>query len=316
VWVTPWKLDANALRATFDELRAALGDPVTFQSGADALVHDRKAIASSLRQILERLDASRSRGSGPVTGMVHEFHPKHEATRLYGLLESLHQGWRRHVLRVLGERKVELAKKLLDSPAPDLLRILGRDDDENAHSDLIAWLLNPARAPTVAPAALHALVEKFAEPAKWIGNIDRAVAKQLVSVRREVVIAREYADEDDLRRIDVVISGADFVFAIENKVWTKEHTDQTRAYWEWLEPMKCLRGGILLSPSGLEATCPDFKTVSYLELISCLLAGAVENKLEPSEEVVLGSYLKTLARRILPIEMRAVREAAAGSGGP
>jgi hypothetical protein len=191
-----------------------------------------------------------------------------------------------------------------------VLRILGREDDENSHSDLIAWLLHPRRAPTVAPAALHGLVERLALPADWIAKIDRNVAKQLISVRREVVLGREFADSDDLCRIDIVISGPDFVLAIENKVWSREHGDQTQAYWGWLKPMRCLRGGIFLSPGGLTASCPDFKSVSYLEMISLLLDGPSDSDMTPGEEIVLASYLKTLARHILPIEMRAVREAA------
>jgi hypothetical protein len=41
------------------------------------------------------------------------------------------------VTRILGVDKLLAAKRLLASPSPDLLRILGREDDENSHSDLI-----------------------------------------------------------------------------------------------------------------------------------------------------------------------------------
>jgi hypothetical protein len=307
-----WTVDAAKLRDTLDRLRAGLAHPLRLQGTSETLVHDKAAIASSLRTILERLDAADLRGAQALSGLVREFQPQQQVERLRDLLGSLQSAWRRHVADFLGEKKIRLLVRLLSSPTPDVLRILGREDDENSHSDLIAWLLTPHRAPVVAPAALHGLVEKLALPDEWVAKIDRTVAKQLVSVRREVVMAREYADDrDNLKRIDIVISGPDFVLAIENKVWTVEHGDQTTAYWAWMEPMTCLRGGLFLSPSGLTASCSDFKAVSYLELVSLLLAGPAENDITAAEEIVLASYLKTLARHILPIEMRAVREAAA-----
>jgi hypothetical protein len=308
----PWSVDAARLRDTLDRIRTGLEVPVRLHAGGDVFVGDKPAVARSLREILARLDATDFRARDPLAGLVREYQPGHQVASLTALVGELQAALRRRVAGALGERKLALVVKLLASPAPDLLRILGRDDDENSHSDLIAWLLTPHRAPVVAPRALHGLVEKLDSPADWVAKIDRNVAKHLVSVRREVVIARALADDtDNLRRIDLLISGPDFVLAIENKVWSHEHTDQTSAYWEWLAPAKGLRGGLLFSPSGLGASCPDFKAVSYLELVSLLLAGPLESAMTPTEEIVLGSYLKTLARRILPIEMRAIREAAA-----
>jgi hypothetical protein len=313
-----WSVDVARLRDTLDRIRAGLDAPMPIHAGGDVSVGDTPAVARSLREILARLDATDFRARDALSGLVREYQPGHQVASLTALVGELQTALRRRVAGVLGERKLALIVKLLASPAPDLLRILGRDDDENSHSDLIAWLLTPHRAPVIAPRALHGLVEKLDSPADWVAKIDRNVAKHLISVRREVVIARALADDtDDLRRIDILISAPDFVLAIENKVWSREHTDQTSAYWEWLAPArssapaKGLRGGLLFSPSGLDASCPDFKAVSYLELVSLLLAGPLESAMTPTEEIVLGSYLKTLARRILPIEMRAIREAAA-----
>jgi hypothetical protein len=111
--------------------------------------------------------------------------------------------------------------------------------------------------------------------------------------------------------VDISISGPDFVLAIENKVWSREHHDQTQVYWDWIASTRGLRAGLLLSPSGLAAKCPHFGSMSYLEMISCLVSAAAANPITQSEEIVLGSYLKTLARNIIPVEMRAVRELAA-----
>jgi hypothetical protein len=138
------------------------------------------------------------------------------------------------------------------------------------------------------------------------------VATDSLSVRREVKIAREFGDGSDLERVDITISGPGFILAVENKVWSREHGDQTQVYWSWMEPMRCLRGGLFLSPSGMTASCSEFKPISYLELVSCLVEGAAIAPISNSEEIVLASYLKTLAREIIQVEMRTVREIAIG----
>ncbi|MDB4963453.1 MAG: hypothetical protein JWP01_3452 [Myxococcales bacterium] len=269
------------------------------------LGHDRKALAASLRLILEKLGASN------LTPQTRSgFVPEAQVATLKELFVDLQVGWRKRVARVLGQDKLELITRLLASPTPDVLRILGREDHENSHSDLIAWLLTPWRAPAIAPLALRRLVGGFDQPDAWRTTLDTALATEALSIRREMPIGRELANSEDRCRVDIVVSGPGFVVAIENKVWSTEHSDQTTTYWGWLDGMRCLKGGLFVSPSGMTAASPNFHTVSYLDLVSALLEGPVKHAISATEEIVLASYLKTLARTILPVEMRAVVEAA------
>lgn len=280
-----------------------------------ALVHDRNIVADSLRFIVDRLRAVDLTAVQALSGVVREYRTERDAGRLREVFAGLQRGWQERVRRVLGVDKIPIVARLLASPAPDLLRILGKEDDENAHSDLIAWLLDPRKAPVVAPHALRRLAARL-EDDQWRSHVAGAVATESLSVRREVKIAQEFAEGSDLDRVDITVSGPDFLLAIENKVWSREHGDQTQAYWSWLEPMRCLRGGLFLSPSGMTASCSEFKPISYLELVSCLVEGASIAPISNSEEIVLASYLKTLAREIIQVEMRAVREIAAGMERP
>jgi hypothetical protein len=304
-----WMVDASALRDTLDRLRSALQSPVSVVRSA-ALGHDRTQITSSLRQILKSLEGVDWSARQVLSGFVREFRSETQLETLRDLLQGIQDGWRKRVLRVFGDDKLLALHKLLGSPSPDLLRILGREDDENSHSDLNAWLLMPRRAPTIAPFALRRLVSCFDNAPEWHARIDSAVGGDLISVRREMLIARDLGDGDDLCRVDIVVSGPGFVLAIENKVWSYEHSDQTTTYWEWLAPMACLRGGLFLSPSGVTATCSNFSPVSYLDLVAALLEGPASRPITPTEEIILASYLKTLARYILPVEMRAATAAA------
>jgi hypothetical protein len=245
-----------------------------------------------------------------LSGVVKEYRTEHDAGQLREVFAGLQRGWHQRVQTILGLAQIPIVARLLTSPAQDVLRILGKEDDENAHSDLIAWLLTPRKAPVIAPHALRRLAARL-EDDLWRSRVADAVATDSLSVRREVKIAREFSDGDDLARVDITISGPGFVLAVENKVWSHEHSDQTMTYWDWIEPMRCLRGGLFFSPSGMRAMCPEFKPVSYLELVSCLVEGASIAPISESEEIVLASYLKTLAREIIQVEMRAVRELAA-----
>lgn len=300
-------VDKDELRNTLDLLRAALQRPIGVVAGP--VEHDRSQIASSLRTILGRFDAM---DLNPIPDFVREFWPVAQVERLRDLFQALQLGWRQRVTRILGADKLRAAKRLLSSPSPDLLRILGREDEENSHSDLIAWLLTPRRAPSVAPRALRKLVSTLEDADRWNTHFDARghELNELISVRREVHLGKEIAGDDDRCRIDILVCGPGFVLALENKVWSHEHSDQTMTYWSWLAPMTCLRAGLFVSPSGLTACCTSFASTSYLDLVSALLEASARGPIEPMEEIVLASYLKTLARSILPVEMRAIVEAA------
>jgi hypothetical protein len=305
-----WMVDKDELRSTLDRLREALQRPISVVAGA--VVHDRSQIACSLRTILDRFDALDLSATSAKSIFVREFRTAAQVDQLRDLFQALQRGWQLRVARILGANKLRAAKRLLASPSPDLLRILGREDDENSHSDVIAWLLTPKRAPTVAPRALRKLVSTFEDADRWSTHLDARgnELNELISVRREVRLGRELARDDDRCRIDILVSGPGFVLALENKVWSHEHSDQTVIYWSWLEPMTCLRAGLFVSPSGLTACCPGFVSISYLDLVSALLEAPANGQIDPTEEIVLASYLKTLSRSILPVEMRALVEAA------
>jgi hypothetical protein len=298
-------VDAGELRQTLDRLRASLSAPSLPMTGGAGLGLDRERVASSLKLLLEEVDRTDLATVQVLSGLVREYRPQAQAETLRDLFAALQDGWRQFVSRSFGKDKMLAMYRLLSSPAPDLLRILGREDDENSHSDLIAWLLSPGRAPTIAKSTLTELTSHLENPDLWRSRIESAVDADLVSVRREMLIARDLGGGDDLCRVDIVVSGPGFVLAIENKVWAHEHWDQTTLYWSWLEPMTCLRAGVFLSPGGLTASSPHFQPVSYLALVAALLEGPAQHALSPAEEIVLSSYLKTLQRHILPVEIKA-----------
>jgi hypothetical protein len=151
------------------------------------------------------------------------------------------------------------------------------------------------------------MVRRFEQPEIWADKLHGAMATGTISVRREFVYGREWAGTDDLDRIDLLISGPSFVIAIETKLWATEHNEQTVSYWEWLQSVPGLRAGVFLTPTGESASCPDFRPLSFMELLALLLDAPTNGTASQSEEFVLASYLKTLSKTALRGELRVLQ---------
>lgn len=231
---------------------------------------------------------------------------------LHRIIAHLEPAWLQLVTHRIGTDKRRLLNALLRQPAFDLLGVLGKEDEENAHSDVMRWLLDPQCAHTIAPELLVALTSRLQAAEQWERSIRQAVAAGCISVRREYVVGDEWA-EFGLDRIDLVVSGPDFIIAIENKVWAIEHNGQTSGYWKWLSSLSGQKVGFLLSPRGVAPACSGFETMSYLEFIGCLLEGPLCRPMEFDEKCVVRSYFRTLASHVLRCELRAVQESEGAS---
>ncbi len=188
----------------------------------------------------------------------------------------------------------------------EILTVMNKLDNENAHSDVIRWLLDPLAARNVAPPTLLKLAERLHDPDEWKRRITQAIDRGALSVRSEVVIGRDGEDGAALDRVDLVVSGPGFVLAIENKVRSHEHDAQTETYAKWMEGFRPERivGGLFLTPGGESPESPLFRPLSYVDLLDCLLEGPSTGKLEPREALVLSGYVKSLAASVLRDHLR------------
>jgi hypothetical protein len=268
---------------------------------------DRTRVLESVYMVLDKL--RQSAGREIVPGVVEEYRPREQAESLTRLLLDLQHGWERRVAIKLGPKKLKTLRRLMARSVPDFLHLLGRERDENTNSRVLEWLLDPRHAPTLALPALCALAEFLDETAKWSRHLIEAAASNCLSVKREYTLAREWTAEDSTDRLDLVISGPGFVLGLENKVSAREHSGQTAGYWRWLSEVTGVRGGLYgglyLSPAGLAPASEGFRAVSYMDLLACLLEGASDHDVNSTEEVVLASYVKTLAGYVLRTELRA-----------
>jgi hypothetical protein len=298
-------VDASRVRDTLDRLNGALARPFA-PLGSPAVVHDRAAVLIAVGEVLNAIDAIDVDARRATAGLVATARTTEHLRHLGHVLGDLTDAWAARVRGSLDPDARRIAASLVRDPAPDMLAMLGKSDDENAHSDVLRWLLDPACAPTIAPSALRGLCARLDNSGAWRSAIDRALAAELVSVRREYVFGREWIDSGDLARIDLVVMGPGFVVAIEAKLWSSEHSEQTATYAGWLDTIRGLTAGVFLSPAGTPAQSTRFKALSYLDLASILLGAVVESEPTPAERIVLAGFMKSLARGPLRAELRTV----------
>ncbi len=299
----PWTVDLTRLRTTLDAIRHEFSREHV-AVGPEAVFMDKTRVFESVSMVLDKL--RQLEGRGIVPGVVEEYRPYERGESLTRFLVDLQRGWERRVAVKLGDKKLGTLRRLMGRSVPDFLQLLGRERDENTNSSVLAWLLDPRYAPTLALPALCALAEFLDDTPAWSRHLTEAAVSCCLSVKREYTIAREWTAEDRIDRPDLVISGPGFVLCIENKVSAREHSAQTVGYWRWLSRVTGLRGGLFLSPAGLAPASEGFRAVSYMDLLGCLLEGAADRDVDSAEEAVLSSYVKTLAGYALRTELRAV----------
>ena len=148
----------------------------------------------------------------------------------------------------------------------------------------------------VAPALLRALTAKLNDATAWQIAIDEGIRLRAISARRERTRRQETGNAEvaERDRVDLIISGPSFVFAIENKTGTSEHDDQTKTYWSWISEFNCLRAAVFLSPYGGSASCEDFRPISYLDLLGMTLEAIAAGHATEHERIVLAMYARTL----------------------
>jgi hypothetical protein len=303
--MTPsWIVDAVALRATLDSLRSGLErstGPAAMEL-AGVLLHDRNTLAASIRDVLLAVGRIDLKARGALSGMVTEYRNPEQLQRLNSMFGSLNDAWMRRLRIRFSPEKIRGLRELLRKRPPDFLAVLDKVRDENTHSQLIRWLLDPRTAPGIAPRALRHLVSRFDGADAWTEALDRALARDVVSVKREYTIGREWGG-DELDRIDLVVSAPGLVIAIENKTYSTEGRSQTWAYWRWLASLSGLKAGVFLTPSGMVAECHHFRSISYLDLLDSLIVPDLES-LGSDEAAVLASYVRTLVNSTVRTELR------------
>ena len=196
----------------------------------------------------------------------------------------------------------------------DFLQNTAKSRNENAHSDILAALLDSERCPNISPVFLHYLVKASLYHSNYLSERLKNdlfhsttryktlenFCQELLDNKVHTRCQREVSLENGMR-IDLFISTYRVYIVIENKVDSCEHDCQTMAYNNWLV-QKCgdrvLPYGILLSPGRITPDCPDFATIDYEDVRWCLVKALSQRGLTENELIYSVSYLNSLKNLI------------------
>jgi hypothetical protein len=180
----------------------------------------------------------------------------------------------------------------------NVFEVIGAVRHELRHSDFLSYLLNPN--------GNHGLGDIFAKKLfqRAISKIERSsIPFTLVDLDiwnlEDSEVLREWQNIDIL----FVNETNNLVVAIENKIWTGEHSDQLERYWKVLgQHFKGKRiVGLYLTPDGEKPSHPDFYALDYGQVASLIEDLAEQKKalLIPDVQMLLLHYSRMLRRHIV-----------------
>ena len=296
-------INEASFRELMQRLTAALEKP---SMGARRWVDlgERARLVSSLEELVHLFGTTDLATKRALVGLVPSRRANQQTETIASSLRALCSAVERHFGEQISSEDRRQLKSLLEFPAPDYLSAIGVVNSENAHFDVLAYLFSFRIFFGMAFAALDRLAQLLPQPKKWNSMISEAIARDDLSVRREVRTGNFWALTGAKERIDLVISSRHFVIVIENKLWSPEHKNQTTGYWEWLSSLPGEKVAIFLSPAGFKAQSDQFISMSYLRLAWCFLG---ENPMRrPEEEVMLSGYFRSVFRNILGPHLNAI----------
>ncbi len=200
-----------------------------------------------------------------------------------------------------------------------LPEIIGSSRKELAHSSFIAWLLNNKESHLLQDYSIKKLLELIVIYSK---------EKQLIRYKDlyDSIIVSDYELENiyieternikGVGRIDIyvefTIKYLEFTrkikLIIENKVGTKEHSDQTTKYFDYYENIKDLNDinlYVFLTPiSSLElmeleepeCSCKDYIQINYQSIVDFLLEPALNRNITEKTKFIIKEYLQSLSQ--------------------
>ena len=265
-----------------------LGSSTRTQSVASTPVEQMETIAGWRRRLKEHVAHREQEATGDSAGHLSSFlrfmAEDNRMAQLKGLMEA---------------QRSEL----------DLFEVLRIQDSELAHSNFLAWLLDPAGNHELEHHFLREFLERTAEAAME-RNIPAVSPATLESMDwSDIEVRREWQFIDIL----VLSEESEFVCAIENKIWADEGIgesgkSQLTVYRKVLE--REFPGFkthlVFLSPGGMESSdsierkywIPEnYRTVRHL-IAQCLRE--FDGKVSQEVLTFLDQYDRTLRRNIVP----------------
>lgn len=197
--------------------------------------------------------------------------------------------------------------------------IFGVSRKELAHSNFIAWLFGNQESHNLGSYPFKKFLEILVLSSKGIQAEEHKILFDSIITGDLTVDGLQTFTEKSIKsvgRVDIVLE-ADIVYfetakklrvVIENKVTTKEHSDQTTKYYDYYESLDekdCINLYVFLTPiSGIElsdldepeCSCKKYIQTNYQNLVDYLLEPILNKDISDKTRVIIKEYLLTLSQ--------------------
>ena len=184
----------------------------------------------------------------------------------------------------------------------NVFEILGTINTEIRHSNMLAWLFNPNEVHGLNDLVIKKFIEIYLNKSA-VQKDDSFVLQMLLKDFDDVIVRREW------NHIDVLlISEANkVIFAIENKIWSKESKGQLNRYQHVLESefFDYEKNYIFLTPKADDSSDIDtWVSMSYIDVITCLenIVYLKKEIINPKVTSFINQYIDILRRYIVKDE--------------
>lgn len=176
----------------------------------------------------------------------------------------------------------------------NLFDILKISRAEIRHSNMLSWLINPNEN--------HGLGDKVIK-----GFIQYAATHYSEDINVFNILMMDYDDfiiQREWRNIDVIaVSNEEkFIFCIENKIGSGEHSNQLARYRSIVEDTypDYSKIYIYLSPEGIESSEPeDWLSMGYQDILDIIERARKNTELASDANVLIDNYVETIRREIV-----------------
>jgi hypothetical protein len=182
----------------------------------------------------------------------------------------------------------------------DAIDFLRLSNDEEFHSNFLAWLLGPNNNHGIGDYFLKKFLRRVGMSSESIESVDWTPAES----------QREWPNEVDGQpgSLDILIvnKSTGFLCAIENKIWSGEHSEQLTRYRKALKERypDYDRHYIFLSPRGTlpyrEEEQKYWKPMNYTAILELVEQTIDDTKVRKDVRAFLRQYATTLRRKIVP----------------
>ncbi|MBX0335178.1 PD-(D/E)XK nuclease family protein [Pontibacter sp. HSC-14F20] len=195
-------------------------------------------------------------------------------------------------------RDPEVDKLELALNKPNIFSILSIGHMEIRHSNFLGWLLDPKES--------HGLndmfLKRFLREIFFDGKIEGLYPIDAERLNyQNVEIRREW------RNIDLFIKFSDLIICIENKIWSKDHSEQLSRYkaivHEEYPDTKIKKVFVYLTPYGGASSHEQdtYAFISYQHIIQILdrILSVYKDFIAPQSSYYIQDYIKSLKRNLM-----------------